>query len=227
MTKACDGPDLPGHGSEPCDFTENSPYFGRVAVAIQVLTDWFSVAGPPHDDEGTRTMIKMHMPGFTPVRLIGLLVSIGFFWSAMQVRVQAEERPAADAILVSLDQAKLVKLPSGAETIVIGNPAIADVAVQKNGVMVITGRAAGRTNFIALDHAGSIISESVVTVANPTQGRVVVLRGADQSTYDCAPSCLPTVSLGDVEKHFNGTVDQVSRRDGMTNHSASTGVAKK
>jgi hypothetical protein len=198
---------------------------GRVLAAIQVLMDLISVAGPPQDDEGTRTMIKMHMPQATLVKLIGFLVSVGFFWGAMQV--QAQERPAADAILVSLDQAKLVKLPSGAETIVIGNPAIADVAVQKNGVMVITGRAAGRTNFIALDSAGSIISESVVTVSNPTQGRVVVLRGADQSTYDCAPSCLPTVSLGDVEKHFNGTVDQVSRRDGMTNHSAGSGVAKK
>jgi hypothetical protein len=172
-------------------------------------------------------MIKTRKPGSAIPKLIGLLASIGVIWSVAQSFAQAEERPNQDAILVSLDQAKLVKLPSGAETIVIGNPAIADVAVQKNGVMVITGRAAGRTNFIALDSTGSIISESIVTVSNPTQGRIVVLRGADQSTYDCAPACLPTVSLGDVEKHFNGTVDQVSRRDGMTNHAPGNGVAKK
>jgi hypothetical protein len=172
-------------------------------------------------------MIKTHPTGSAVAKLFGLLASIGVFWSAMHAHAHAQERPNQDSIMVSLDQAKLVKLPSGAETIVIGNPAIADVTVQKNGVMVITGRAAGRTNFIALDSSGSIISESFVTVANPTQGRVVVLRGTDQSTYDCAPSCLPTVSLGDVEKHFNGAVDQVSRRDGMTNHSAGAGVAKR
>ena len=172
-------------------------------------------------------MIKTHTPENTREKLIGVLISIGLLWSATLACVQAEERPAPDTIQVSLDQAKLVKLPSGAETIVIGNPTIADVAVQKNGVMVITGRAAGRTNFIALDSAGSIISESIVTVASQSQGRVVVLRGGDQSTYDCAPACQPTINLGDVEKHFNAAIDQVGRRDGMTGQSGANSVTKK
>lgn len=167
-------------------------------------------------------MTKPREPGFRRLKLAGLPLMLGMLLGAGALPAHAQ-----DAIPVSLDQAKLVKLPAGAETIVIGNPAIADVAVQKNGVMVITGRSAGRTNFIALDSAGTIISESVVTVTNPTQGRVVVLRGIDQSTYDCAPNCLPTVSMGDDEKHFNRSVDQVGRRDGMANQSAAGGVPKK
>lgn len=131
-----------------------------------------------------------------------------------------------DQIEVTLDQAKLVKLPAGAETIVIGNPSIADVSVQRNGVMVITGRSTGRTNFIALDSGGNIISESMVAVTIPTLGRVVVQRGLDRASYDCAPLCSPAVSLGDDEKHFGRTVDQASRRDGMANGSgASAGPA--
>lgn len=172
-------------------------------------------------------MILMQVPGRDVLRTAGLLALAWLSLGLVPHAALAEDKPASDAILVSLDQAKLVKLPAGAETIVIGNPTIADVAVQKNGVMVITARSAGRTNFIALDSSGAIISESVITVTNPTQGRVVVLRGTDQSTYDCAPLCLPTVSLGDDEKHFNRSIDQVSRRDGATNQAPNAAPAKK
>jgi Flp pilus assembly secretin CpaC len=137
------------------------------------------------------------------------------------------EPAAIETIILTMDHAKLVKLPSGADTIVIGNPAIADVTVQKNGVLVLTGRAAGRTNFIALNASGSIISESVITVTLPTDGRVLVQRGLDRQSYDCAPSCLPSITLGDDEKHFNRAVDQSQRRDAMANQSATSGGAKK
>lgn len=128
-------------------------------------------------------------------------------------------RAEEGAIRVVLDQAKLVKLPAGTETIVIGNPAIADVTVQRGGVMVITGRSPGRTNFIALDGAGTIISESQVAVADQETGRLVVQRGLEQSSYDCTPRCLPTVTLGDDDKHFTRAVSQAAARDGMANGS--------
>ncbi len=45
-----------------------------------------------------------------------------------------------DAIAVSVDQAKLVKLPARAATIVVGNPLIADVTLQNGGILVVTGK---------------------------------------------------------------------------------------
>lgn len=170
-------------------------------------------------------MATKRKTGIAPLRLIGLLVGVGIM-GISQANAGAPDAPTSDSIQVTLDQAKLVKLPTGAETIVIGNPAIADVTVQKNGVMVITGRTAGRTNFIALDSAGAIISESTVSVTNMTQGRVVILRGTDQSSYDCSPNCLPTIALGDEEKHFGKVVDQASRRDGMANQTQGGGGAQ-
>lgn len=161
------------------------------------------------------------------VNLLGVLAASALFLGLMSSGTLAEERPGQDTILVALDQAKLVKLPTGTETIVIGNPAIADVAVQKYGVMVITGRAAGRTNFIALDSAGTIISESAVSVTATMLGKVVVQRGLERSSYDCAPLCLPTVSIGDDEQHFNRSIDQVGRRDGMANQNQIAPAAKK
>lgn len=122
-----------------------------------------------------------------------------------------------DQIAVQLDQAKLLKLPSGTETIIVGNPAIADVNVQRNGVLVITGRAPGRTNFIALDVNGTIISESMVSVSVATGAGLVVQRGLDQTSYHCAPGCLPSIGLGDEEKHFGRTIDQSTRRESFAN----------
>jgi hypothetical protein len=126
-----------------------------------------------------------------------------------------------DQIAVQLDQAKLLKLPSGTETIIVGNPAIADVSIQRNGVLVITGRSPGRTNFIALDTNGTIISESMVSVAAAQGAGLVVQRGLDQSSYHCAPNCLPAIALGDEDKHFGRAVEQPSRREGFANQGAS------
>lgn len=144
---------------------------------------------------------------------------------ALAGAARAEE--AAETIRVILDQAKLVKLPAGAETIVIGNPAIADISVQKRGVVVITGRSPGRTNVIAIDSGGTIISETMVQVAARSVGQVVVQRGLDRASYDCAPNCLPTVALGDDEKHFNRTIDQTGQRDGMARQTGGAGGGEK
>lgn len=158
-------------------------------------------------------MTVLRIRSMLPALALGLLVAGGLALPGASPR--AEEGQGAETIRVTLDQAKLVKLPAGAETVVIGNPAIADVTVQKNGVMVITGKSAGRTNFIALDASGSIISESTLAVGAATAGRMVVQRGIARNTYDCSPECLPTVSLGDDNAYFGGVVGQVGQRDGM------------
>ena len=66
--------------------------------------------------------------------------------------------PTADTIAVNVDQAKLVRLPSRVATIVVGNPLIADVALQTGGVVVVTGKGYGATNFIAMDRSGEVRS---------------------------------------------------------------------
>jgi hypothetical protein len=166
-------------------------------------------------------MIRMRTSGLA---LAGMVISLGMLSSGAGL---AEQVAAPESIAVTLDQAKLVKLPAGAETIVIGNPAIADVTVQKNGVMVITGRATGRTNFIALDTNGVIISESILSVSVATAGKLIVQRGLERNTYDCSPTCLPTVSLGDEDKHFALSVNQSGQRDGMARQNGTAVTTKK
>ena len=62
---------------------------------------------------------------------------------------------AAETLTVVLDQAQIMQLPERVGTIIIGNPLIADVALQAGGNVVITGKGYGATNLIVLDRAGA------------------------------------------------------------------------
>lgn len=124
---------------------------------------------------------------------------------------------AADKIEIELDNAKLLKLPPGTDTLVIGNPAIADVAIQRNQVMVVTGKNFGTTNMIALDAKGAIVSESrIVVIAGVAQEQLIVMRGGARETYSCNPECGATIQLGDDDKFFRGSMAQ--SRDRVTHN---------
>lgn len=105
-----------------------------------------------------------------------------------------------DTILVKVFQARIVKIPAGAQTLVIGNPLVADVTLQ-NGVMIVTGKGYGETNFIALDASGNPVAESMIRVV-AANNNLVVQRGMDRQSYSCAPRCEPTIQLGDDADYF-------------------------
>ena len=70
-----------------------------------------------------------------------------------------------DTVSVALDRAKMIKVPDGTQTMIVGNPLVADVTLLKgNGTMVLTGRSFGTTNLILLDATGTPIAESIVEV---------------------------------------------------------------
>lgn len=120
---------------------------------------------------------------------------------------------ADDVIRVQLDYAKLLKLPPGTNTLVIGNPGVADVAVQRNQLMVVTGRSYGRTNLIALDDKGAVISESMIEVSAPGEGRVVLQRGMETDSFNCTPRCAPMLVPGDGDKAFGTLRGQFKARE--------------
>src|SRR6185436_2194480 len=70
---------------------------------------------------------------------------------------------AAESLGIELDQATIMKLPEKVSTIVVGNPLIADVAVQSGGLVVVTGKGYGSTNLIVLDRSGAVrLERSIV-----------------------------------------------------------------
>jgi hypothetical protein len=140
--------------------------------------------------------------------------------TALLAAGMAASLPAAaneTIIPVTVDRATVLKAPAGTAMVVIGNPGIADVSVQKNGVMVLTGKSFGETNMIALNDKGEMISESWLRVrAASRSSNVVVFRGAEPETYSCAPDCSPTVTLGDKNEFFGKSGGQVGARNGFS-----------
>lgn len=96
---------------------------------------------------------------------------------------------AAEGIAVEMNQAKIVKLARAADTIVVGNPAIADAAVQDATTIVLTGKGFGVTNLVVLDNEGAPIVDEQVVVSRSAASSVRVYRRSDVQTLSCTPFC--------------------------------------
>jgi hypothetical protein len=127
----------------------------------------------------------------------------------------AMAEPPAAAIAVNVDQAKLLKIPARVTTLIVGNPMIADVTLQTGGVIVVTGKGYGATNFIAMDRAGEILVDRLIEVQGPNEQIVTVYRGERRESWSCRPVCQPRVTLGDGDNFFKNTIDQAGSLSGQ------------
>lgn len=93
------------------------------------------------------------------------------------------------SIDVVMNQAKIVKLARPADTIVIGNPEIADAAVQDATTIVLTGKGFGVTNLVVLDIDGQPVVDEQVVVSRQTVDSVRIYRRANVQTLSCTPYC--------------------------------------
>jgi Flp pilus assembly secretin CpaC len=119
------------------------------------------------------------------------------------------ESTLREPITVNLDQAKVLKLPERTATLVVGNPLIADAAVQPGGVVVLTAKSYGMTNLLALDRTGVTLVEYPIQVVGPSDAVVVVFRGTERESYSCAPECERRITLGDSMGFFGANLNQV------------------
>lgn len=128
---------------------------------------------------------------------------------------------ASDAMLnVAVDHASIVRAPDTVATVIVGNPMIADAMIQKNGVVVVTGKTFGSTNVMLLDGAGTLLSETIVNVRRAADGVVVVQRGNSRESFSCTPRCDPLLTIGDVDKIFKDTASQIAERGGLSTRKA-------
>jgi Pilus formation protein N terminal region len=148
-------------------------------------------------------------------------------WLALAFAVAFGASPAraeTDVVAVTLDQAKIAKLPAGTSTLIIGNPMIADVTMLKGSAsMVITGKGFGQTNLIAIDAGGAILEEEQLRVV-PSRTVVVLQNGSSRISYSCNPDCMPAVQLGDDPKTFAEAGGEITTRNGYAEGGAAPGA---
>jgi hypothetical protein len=126
---------------------------------------------------------------------------------------------APTLVTVVIDQAKLMRLPDKVATLIVGNPLIADASLQTGGIMVLTGKAYGITNLLALDRSGNVLMERLLRVQGPREA-VVVYRGMLRETYSCTPNCERRIMLGDADPAFAAILNQTTLRNAQANAAA-------
>ena len=160
----------------------------------------------------TRLLRKTH-----PARkLAGAAVAVFAF------AVTPGSAAAAADLMVRYDQSQLLRLPRPVAEVIIGNPSIADVSVQGGNLLVVTGKAFGITNIIALDADRNVIQDQRVVVDQDDRRTVVVYRGQKRQTYTCAPNCSPAIIVGDDKDSFEALTKAVQTKKATSNPTANT-----
>jgi len=122
----------------------------------------------------------------------------------------------AGDLIVRYDQSQLLRLPRPITEVIIGNPSIADVAVQGGNLLVVTGKSFGVTNIIALDADRNIIQDQRVIVDQDDRRTVALYKGSQRETFTCAPVCTPAVIIGDDPKFFDSVAKAAQAKRGAS-----------
>jgi hypothetical protein len=132
-------------------------------------------------------------------------------------------QPALSAsrdVVVLMDEATILRLERPAAEIVVGNPSIADVAIQDSKSLVLTGKSFGATNLIVLDAQGKVIVNRRVVVGEAQSGYVTVYHGTSRVTLHCAPKCETPLVIGDSPDYFEGISKEIKTKQAIGQSSA-------
>ncbi len=130
---------------------------------------------------------------------------------------QAQSLPS---ITVMTDRAKVFRIDAPADTVIVGNPAIADVTMYDRHTVVVTGKMFGSTNLVILGKDAKPIIDEIITVRSSQTNVVTVQRNATRYSYSCAPDCEATIQPGDEKEAFDTLLKQIEAKNTMAQTAA-------
>lgn len=129
-----------------------------------------------------------------------------------------------ECLVVMIDHLRRIELTDDAKTVLIGNPAVADVNMVSKSHAILAARTVGATNLIFLDDEGKTIGDFEVVVRETEQRRVVLRRGPGAvELYQCAPRCERTLTQLDSDKAHSLLSAQIDRENRL--NAAAEGAA--
>jgi Flp pilus assembly secretin CpaC len=123
------------------------------------------------------------------VRFMSRLAGTAAICSVLALLAGTGAALADPGINILMNQAKILKLSRPADTIIIGNPEIADASVQDSSTIILTGRGFGATNLVVIDADGVPLLDEQITVSRDFTNSVRVYRRANVQTLSCTPYC--------------------------------------
>jgi Flp pilus assembly secretin CpaC len=139
---------------------------------------------------------------------------------------------AAETFSVPLDQSAVMVLPAGAQSVMIGNPAVADVNMLDTRTAVLLGRGYGVTNLLVIDARGRTLMDRQIVVSSSDVNRVSVFRRSpdsqrpEVSNFSCSPRCERTPMPGETDAEFNRYNAPYTSSSGRAAEARANGAAK-
>ncbi|MFT4089217.1 MAG: pilus assembly protein N-terminal domain-containing protein [Asticcacaulis sp.] len=105
------------------------------------------------------------------------------------VMMAAGAASAGQRVVIEKNHTQRVSLNAPAGSVIVGNPAIADVTVVDSRTIYIVGKDYGRSAITITDRSGRTIWDGDISVGTPIKGGVTVYKGVKASTVICANVC--------------------------------------
>jgi hypothetical protein len=119
--------------------------------------------------------------------------------------------PHAAGVSIAMDEVRTITFPKPVATIYVGNPSIADINMIDSRHAFILGKGYGNTNMLALDHDGTQVSNTHISVLAREDATVTLQKGANRVTYSCTSRhCEATPLPGDSKEVFDSQNSQIS-----------------
>ena len=109
--------------------------------------------------------------------------------TAVATTALAQSRP----LNVEIDRSQRVALRGAAASVIVGNPAIADVTVVDANTLYIVGKGYGVTEVVAVDAIGRPLFQSQIVVTGGSTGAVRMWRGGQMTERACGGACAPSI----------------------------------
>jgi len=132
------------------------------------------------------------------------------FFAALALTLALAPAASADPFTVKVDQTVTLKVGGAANSVVIGNATVADVAVHDARTLLITGKSFGSTNLTVLDRGGNTIYTNQIVVGGESETGLTIMRGQGAYSYSCVDKCRATAMVGDSPEHFSGVMSTVT-----------------
>lgn len=132
----------------------------------------------------------------------------------------------AENLWVTIDHTRLYTSDTAIGTLVVGNPAIADINVKSNRELIIFGRAPGTTSITLYTPTGEELDTLYIAVRNPSGNRVTLQEGSFRYSFACTDVCEQVPTIGDGSKetltNYATLIEQIAAGLSMTTQASET-----
>jgi hypothetical protein len=103
--------------------------------------------------------------------------------------LSATAADTASPLNIVLGQSVHVPVGGTVANVIVTNPAVADVIVVDSHSVIVQGKGSGTSQIMALDTAGHVLLDSVVTVNGARSSAITLYRGLVGQEISCTPRC--------------------------------------